>query len=145
MNCVRTLALGAAVLALAGHANAAEVKLPGQLAWTAYGTGSAGYNQSVAIGAALKTATGTNLRVLPGKNDVARTEPLRQGLFGRELIAGWKLPVANLLFQFTGDLPPQGSALTAHQRHVIIPSKKIHRIALFISRIGHYTFNSIYV
>ena len=79
MNRVTTLAFGAAVLAMAGQATAADVKLPGQLAWTAYGTGSAGYNQSVAIGAALKTATGTNLRVLPGKNDVARTEPLRQG------------------------------------------------------------------
>ncbi|MEM9763388.1 MAG: C4-dicarboxylate ABC transporter, partial [Pseudomonadota bacterium] len=55
------------------------IELPGQLAWTAYGTGSAGYNQSVAIGAALKNAAGVNLRVLPGKNDVARSEPLRQG------------------------------------------------------------------
>src|SRR6056297_3556834 len=59
--------------------HAQEIDLPGQLAWTAYGTGSAGYNQSVAIGAALQEATGTNLRVLPGKNDVARSEPLRQG------------------------------------------------------------------
>lgn len=58
---------------------AADVELPRQLAWTAYGTGSAGYNQSVAIGAALQEATGVNLRVLPGKNDIARTEPLRQG------------------------------------------------------------------
>ena len=53
--------------------------LPKQLSWTAYGVGSAGYNQSVAIGAALKNEMGVNLRVLPGKNDVARTEPLRQG------------------------------------------------------------------
>ena len=58
---------------------AEDAKLPKQLAWTAYGTGSAGYNQSVAIGAALQDAMGTNLRVLPGKNDVSRTEPLRQG------------------------------------------------------------------
>lgn len=58
--------------------SAAELKLPKQLSWTAYDTGSAGYNQAVAIGAALQNATGTNLRVLPGKNDVARTEPLRQ-------------------------------------------------------------------
>lgn len=57
---------------------AQEVDLPGQVVWTAYGTGSAGYNQSVAIGAALQNA-GVNLRVLPGKNDIARTEPLRQG------------------------------------------------------------------
>lgn len=59
--------------------HAQEIDLPDQLTWTAYGTGSAGYNQSVAIGAALKNAVGTNLRVLPGKNDVARSEPLRQG------------------------------------------------------------------
>ena len=75
-----TSILAAAAIAVAGPALAAShLSLPGQLAWTAYGTGSAGYNQSVAIGAALQEATGTNLRVLPGKNDVARTEPLRQG------------------------------------------------------------------
>ena len=58
---------------------AQDIDLPKQLSWTAYGTGSAGYNQSVAIGAALQDAAGVNLRVLPGKNDVSRTEPLRQG------------------------------------------------------------------
>ena len=70
-------ALAAGALATAAHA--AEITLPSQLAWTAYGTGSAGYNQSVAIGSALKNKLGVDLRVLPGKNDVARTEPLRQG------------------------------------------------------------------
>ena len=60
-------------------ASAQDIELPKQLNWTAYDTGSAGYNQAVAIGAALQDATGTNLRVLPGKNDVSRTEPLRQG------------------------------------------------------------------
>ncbi|MEX0281971.1 MAG: TAXI family TRAP transporter solute-binding subunit [Arenibacterium sp.] len=77
MNLVKA-ALAACVLA-APAAYAADVELPRQLAWTAYGTGSAGYNQSVAIGAALQEATGVNLRVLPGKNDIARTEPVRQG------------------------------------------------------------------
>ena len=76
---VRVWAAGLAVATAATAVQAAEIKLPGQIAWTAYGTGSAGYNQSVAIGAALKNALGVNLRVLPGKNDVARTEPLRQG------------------------------------------------------------------
>jgi TRAP transporter TAXI family solute receptor len=70
-------------IALAGAgalpAAAQEFELPGQLSWTAYDTGSAGYNQAVAIGAALQDAAGVNLRVLPGKNDVSRTEPLRQG------------------------------------------------------------------
>ncbi len=74
--------LGAAAVAataFSATALADDIKLPEQLAWTAYGTGSAGYNQSVAIGSALKNVVGTDLRVLPGKNDVARTEPLRRG------------------------------------------------------------------
>ncbi|MEO0994186.1 MAG: TAXI family TRAP transporter solute-binding subunit [Pseudomonadota bacterium] len=75
----RLTAAALAALLSAAPALAADLTLPGQLSWTAYGTGSAGYNQSVAIGAALKNALGTNLRVLPGKNDVARSEPLRQG------------------------------------------------------------------
>ena len=72
------LMAGAAAMA-ASPALAADIELPGQIAWTAYGTGSAGYNQAVAIGSALKNELGINLRVLPGKNDVARSEPLRQG------------------------------------------------------------------
>ena len=69
-----------AVLGLSGSmAMAADFELPKQMSWTAYGTGSAGYNQAVAIGAALQDAAGVNLRVLPGKNDVSRTEPRRQG------------------------------------------------------------------
>jgi TRAP transporter TAXI family solute receptor len=74
---MRLLVAAAAATALAAPALAEG--LPKQLSWTAYGVGSAGYNQSVAIGAALKNEMGVNLRVLPGKNDVARTEPLRQG------------------------------------------------------------------
>ncbi len=72
-------AAATALLVLPGSSLAEDVKLPKQLAWTAYDTGSAGYNQAVAIGAALQDAAGINLRVLPGKNDVARSEPLRQG------------------------------------------------------------------
>ncbi len=58
---------------------AAQVKLPDTLAWSAYDVGSGGYNQAVAIGNALKQKYGVNLRVLPGKNDVSRTLPIRQG------------------------------------------------------------------
>ena len=75
---IQSALLGSALI-VAAPAFAEDAELPRQLAWTAYGTGSAGYNQSVAIGAALQDAMGTNLRVLPGKNDVSRTEPLRQG------------------------------------------------------------------
>jgi TRAP transporter TAXI family solute receptor len=55
------------------------IKLPETLTWTAYDVGSGGYNQAVAIGNALKNKLGVNLRVLPGKNDVSRTVPLREG------------------------------------------------------------------
>ncbi|MBY6092346.1 TAXI family TRAP transporter solute-binding subunit [Maritimibacter alkaliphilus] len=70
----------AATLALtATTAQAADMEMPGQLSWSAYDMGSTGYNQAVAIGSAMKSAYGTNLRLLPGKNDIARSEPLRQG------------------------------------------------------------------
>ena len=73
------LAAVAAFSLSTGMVTAQGFELPNQLSWTAYDTGSAGYNQAVAIGAALQDAAGINLRVLPGKNDVSRTEPLRQG------------------------------------------------------------------
>lgn len=76
---MKKMMMAATLAVVAGPVMAEDVNLPGQVVWTAYGTGSAGYNQSVAIGAALQEATGLNLRVLPGKNDIARTEPLRQG------------------------------------------------------------------
>lgn len=59
-------------------AQAQDIKLPNTLAWTAYDVGSGGYNQAVAIGNVLKNKIGVNLRVLPGKNDVSRTVPLRE-------------------------------------------------------------------
>lgn len=71
-----------AALALSGAAgihDARAQKLPDQLTWTAYDVGSGGYNQAVAIGNALKNKHGVTLRVLPGKNDVSRTVPLREG------------------------------------------------------------------
>ena len=76
---MRGLATFSTLALLAGTAAAADIELPDQLAWTAYDTGSAGYNQAVAIGSALKNELGVDLRVLPGKNDVSRNEPLRQG------------------------------------------------------------------
>lgn len=64
---------------LAAVPAAAQSGLPATLAWTAYDVGSGGYNQSVAIGNALKQKYNVSLRVLPGKNDVSRTLPLRDG------------------------------------------------------------------
>ncbi len=65
-----------AAMAVPLAAFAAEVKLPDTVAWSAYNTGTTGYNQSVAIGKALKDAYGTSLRVVPGKNDISRLQPL---------------------------------------------------------------------
>jgi TRAP transporter TAXI family solute receptor len=53
--------------------------LPPTLAWSAYDVGSGGYNQAVAIGNAMKQRYGVNLRVLPGKSDISRTLPAREG------------------------------------------------------------------
>jgi TRAP transporter TAXI family solute receptor len=72
---VATLLAGA----LAGPAMAGDVNLPATIAWTAYNTGTTGYNQSVAIGKALKDKYGVSLRVVPGKNDISRLTPLRTG------------------------------------------------------------------
>lgn len=69
----------ATVLLSFAPASAQSIKLPQTLTWTAYDVGSGGYNQAVAIGNALKNRLGINLRVLPGKNDVSRTVPLRDG------------------------------------------------------------------
>lgn len=71
-----TLAVSAASL-LAYPANAAD--LPKTLAVTAYDVGSSGYSQAVAVGSAFKNSYGVTLRVLPGKNDISRTIPLREG------------------------------------------------------------------
>ena len=66
------------LVGMAQGATAQEVKLPATLAWTAYDVGSSGYNQAVAIGAALKSKYNVSLRVLPGKNDISRLMPLRE-------------------------------------------------------------------
>jgi TRAP transporter TAXI family solute receptor len=69
----------AATAAGAALAQTAPAGLPATLAWSAYDVGSGGYNQAVAIGNAMKQRYGVNLRVLPGKSDVARTLPAREG------------------------------------------------------------------
>jgi TRAP-type uncharacterized transport system substrate-binding protein len=73
-----SFALSAVTAASLGvSASAADVKLPKNLSWTAYGTTSSGYAQSVGLGNMLKKHYGTELRVIPGKNDVSRMLPLK--------------------------------------------------------------------
>jgi TRAP transporter TAXI family solute receptor len=69
----------AGVAALGAPALAQDVKLPATLTLTAYDTGSSGFNIAVAVGKALKDKYGTDTRVLPAGNDVARLAPLKAG------------------------------------------------------------------
>ena len=72
----RTL-FGAAVLAAALPLAAQDIKLPPTLTFTAYDTGSSGFNIAVAVGKTLKDKHGSDVRVLPAGNDVARLAPLK--------------------------------------------------------------------
>jgi TRAP transporter TAXI family solute receptor len=76
---LRIAATIGALMVLPLPALAQSIKLPQTLTWTAYDVGSGGYNQSVAIGNALKNKLQVDLRVLPGKNDISRNIPLRDG------------------------------------------------------------------
>ena len=64
-----TRSLAAALITVAGltaaPVSAEDVKLPGTLTWTAYDTGSSGFNIAVAVGKTLKDKHGTDVRVLP--------------------------------------------------------------------------------
>ena len=70
-------AAAACVFALPAFAQ--EVNLPSTLTMTAYDTGSSGFNIGVAVGKMFKDKHGTDVRVLPAGNDVARLAPLRGG------------------------------------------------------------------
>jgi ABC-type glycerol-3-phosphate transport system substrate-binding protein len=71
--------LGAALAVLAAGASAQSIKLPATLTVTAYDTGSSGFNIAVAVGKVLKDKHGTDVRVLPAGNDVARLALLKGG------------------------------------------------------------------
>jgi len=75
---LKTLAL-AAVGAAFVTTGAGAADLPKKMTWSAYGTTSSGYAQSVAIGNMLKKRHGASVRVIPGKNDISRMAPLRDG------------------------------------------------------------------
>ena len=71
--------VAAAAALLCSAASAQDVKLPAALTMTAYDTGTSGFNMAVAIGKMLKERAGSDLRVLPGGNDIARLSPLKAG------------------------------------------------------------------
>jgi TRAP transporter TAXI family solute receptor len=78
-SAIALTAMTAVSLLAASAASAQDVKLPPTLAMTAYDTGTAGFNISVAVGKMMKDKYGTDVRVLPAGNDVARLAPLRAG------------------------------------------------------------------
>ena len=80
MKGIKRIGMAAAFALTAGGAMAAEgVDLPSTLVMTAYGTGSTGYTQMVAVGNLLQNEYDTAVRILPGENDVSRMTPLRTG------------------------------------------------------------------
>jgi TRAP transporter TAXI family solute receptor len=76
---LRTSASIAVMAFSIGSAAAADMKLPSNISWTAYGTTSSGYAQSVGLGKMLKEKYNADLRIIPGKNDVSRMVPLKAG------------------------------------------------------------------
>ncbi|HXO72908.1 MAG TPA: TAXI family TRAP transporter solute-binding subunit [Bradyrhizobium sp.] len=76
---INALAPVAVLAASVTIASAQEIKLPPTLTFTAYDTGTAGFNIAVAVGKMMKDKYGTDVRVLPAGNDVARLAPLRNG------------------------------------------------------------------
>ncbi len=72
----RTIAMGAA-LSFALSAGVSAQTLPKEMSWTAYDTGSSGFNIAVAIGQQLKQAAGSDVRILPSGNDTGRLAPVK--------------------------------------------------------------------
>ena len=73
------IAFAAAAFVALPAARAEDVKLPPTMTFTAYDTGTAGFNIAVAVGKMMKDKYNSDLRVLPAGNDVARLAPLRAG------------------------------------------------------------------
>lgn len=57
----------------------ASAEMPETLSWTAYGTGTSGHAQIMAIGQIIQSRSGTQFRVIPGANDILRMTPLKTG------------------------------------------------------------------
>ena len=51
--------------------------LPKEMSWTAYDTGSSGFNIAVAMGQQFKNVLGVDVRVLPSGNDTGRLAPVK--------------------------------------------------------------------
>jgi TRAP transporter TAXI family solute receptor len=115
MKATRFLLAGAATFAIAAApASAADdIKLPPTMTVTAYDTGTAGFNIGVAVGKMMKDKYGTDVRVLPAGNDVARLAPLRAGRAQMSWMGSGAYFAQEGVFEFgTKEWGPQAVQLT---------------------------------
>ncbi len=80
MRVAKPISMAAAVAGLllcGAPASSQDTKLPSALTFTAYDTGSSGFNIAVAVGKMFKDKYDADVRVLPAGNDVARLTPLK--------------------------------------------------------------------
>jgi TRAP transporter TAXI family solute receptor len=74
---LRHVLAGAALCAFANIATSAFADMPKEMSWTAYDTGSSGFNIAVAIGQQFKQAHSSEVRILPSGNDTGRLSPVK--------------------------------------------------------------------
>src|SRR5690348_12536997 len=74
---VRRSIVAGAVMAWVVCGPALGQSVPTEMAWTAYDSGSSGFNIAVAIGEQLKQAYRADVRVLPSGNDTGRLSPVK--------------------------------------------------------------------
>ncbi len=73
----RRNALAGAMLAVFASTSAFAQTMPKEMSWTAYDTGSSGFNIAVAMGQQFKAAFGSDVRILPSGNDTGRLAPVK--------------------------------------------------------------------
>ena len=74
---IRRSVFTGAVVALFACGSAFGQTVPKEMTWTAYDTGSSGFNIAVAIGQQFKQAYSSDVRILPSGNDTGRLSPVK--------------------------------------------------------------------
>jgi len=74
---IRRAVLTGAVVAWFAYGTAFAQALPKEMSWTAYDTGSSGFNIAVAIGQQFKQGYQSDVRILPSGNDTGRLAPIK--------------------------------------------------------------------
>jgi TRAP transporter TAXI family solute receptor len=74
---IRRSVVAGAVVALFACGSVFAQGVPKEMAWTAYDTGSSGFNIAVAIAQQFKQAYGSDVRILPSGNDTGRLSPVK--------------------------------------------------------------------